>query len=51
MGALCFLIAIILFILAAFGLHFEHVNIVDLGLAFTAAGLLLGVSWPWPRRS
>jgi Flp pilus assembly protein TadG len=39
------LIAIILFALAAFGVHWSSVNIVDLGLAFLALALLAG-NWP-----
>jgi hypothetical protein len=44
------LIAIVLFVLAAFGVNFDTVNIVDIGLACVAAHLLFG-SWPinWNR--
>lgn len=38
-------IALILFMLAAFGVEFGTVNIVDLGLAFLALALLFG-NWP-----
>lgn len=39
------LIALVLFVLAAFGVDFDSVNIIALGLAFLAAALLLG-NWP-----
>lgn len=39
------IIALVLFVLAAFGVHFGGVNIVDLGLAFLALALLIG-NWP-----
>lgn len=40
------LAALILFILAAFGIKFDSVNIVDLGLACLALALLIG-NWPF----
>jgi len=40
------LAAAILFLLAAFGLKFDAVNIVDLGLAANALHLLVG-NWPF----
>ena len=40
------LIAVILFTLAAFGVKFGHVDIVDLALAFLALHLLFGL-WPF----
>ena len=40
------LIALVLFVLAAFGVKIDSVNIVDLGLAFLALALLLG-NWPF----
>lgn len=39
------LIAAILFALAAFGVHWEHVEIVALGLCAVAIQLLIG-NWP-----
>ncbi len=39
------LIALVLFILAAFGVNFDALDIVDLGLAFVALHLLIG-AWP-----
>lgn len=39
------IVALILFVLAAFGVKFNDVNIVDLGLAFLALALLIG-NWP-----
>ncbi len=39
------LIALVLFALAAFGVKFEAVGIVELGLAFLAAAILVG-NWP-----
>lgn len=39
------LIAVVLFLLAAFGVEFESVGIVPLGLAFMAFSLLVG-NWP-----
>lgn len=39
------LIAAIIFALAAFGVEFDSVNIVDLGLAFLAVALIAG-NWP-----
>jgi len=40
------LIAMVLFTLAAFGVKFSAVDIVDLGLAFLALHLLVG-TWPF----
>jgi hypothetical protein len=40
------LVAVILFLLAAFGVGFHSVNIVDLGLAALALHLLVGL-WPF----
>jgi hypothetical protein len=45
-------IALVIFVLAAFKVRIESVNLVDLGLAFLAAALLFG-NWPmgiWTRR-
>lgn len=39
------LIALVLFVLAAFDVQWDKVNIVWLGLAFVAASLLFG-NWP-----
>lgn len=39
------LIALVLFVLAAFGVKFEAVGIVELGLAFLALAILVG-NWP-----
>lgn len=50
MSALCYLIAVVLFAVVAFGGTNPHM--IPAGLAFTAAGLLLqtlgapGVGWP-----
>lgn len=52
MGALFAVAALVLFVLAAFGVGFDTVNIVALGLACLAAHLLIG-AWPavpWSRR-
>lgn len=46
------LIALVLFVLAAFGVTFGNVGLVPLGLACLAAHLLVG-AWPavpWSRR-
>lgn len=40
------LIALILFALAAFGVKWESVGIVELGLAFLALHLIVG-NWPF----
>lgn len=40
------LIGLILFVLAAFGVTFGKINIVDLGLACLALHLLVGL-WPF----
>jgi hypothetical protein len=40
------LIAVVLFVLAAFGVRFDEVDIVALGLACVAAHLLIG-AWPF----
>ncbi len=40
------LVAVILFLLAAFGVKFDEINIVDLGLAAMALHLLVGL-WPF----
>lgn len=42
------LVALALFALAAFGVRFDEVDIVALGLAFVAGHLLLG-TWPLGR--
>lgn len=39
------LIALVLFVLAAFGVDFEAFGIVEMGLAFLALSLLIG-NWP-----
>ena len=39
------IIALVLFVLAAFGVKFDAVNIVYLGAAFVALALLIG-NWP-----
>ena len=39
------IIALVLFVLAAFKVHFDAVEIVPLGLAFLALALLVG-NWP-----
>jgi hypothetical protein len=40
------LISCILFVLAAFGVSFDEVNIVALGLAFLAAHFVVPVAFP-----
>lgn len=41
------LVALVLFVLAAFGVNkFGSVSVVDLGLAFVALALLIG-NWPF----
>lgn len=42
MNLLCLLVAVVLFVLAAFGVTFGSVLIVPLGLAFFAASFLVG---------
>lgn len=39
------IIALVLFVLAAFGVTFDRVSIVDLGLAFLALQLIIPL-WP-----
>lgn len=52
MSAICFLIAVIFFVVAAVGGHLTA-HPLEWGLAFTASGLLLGSlgipgpRWPW----
>lgn len=42
-------IALVLFVLDAFGVHFEHVGLQSLGLACLAAHFLIGSVLPaWP---
>jgi hypothetical protein len=43
--AVAALLALICFVLAMFGVKFDAVNIVYLGFAFLALGLLIG-NWP-----
>lgn len=40
------LIAMVLFVLAAFGIKFEAFGIVEMGLAFLALALIVG-NWPF----
>ena len=41
LGKVCLLIAVILFVLAAFGVHVAVVDLLALGLAFFAAAFLV----------
>lgn len=49
MGAVCFIIALVLFVVAAFDGHIGSLNLVPLGLAFLAGGHILGGGWPFDR--
>lgn len=50
MGVLLVLVAVILFVLRAFGVHTGSIDLGWLGLAFFAAAYLVGVVPLWPPR-
>ena len=53
MGAVLLIVAVIVFVLAGFGVTVGEVGGLDLiafGLAFLAASFLVGSLPPWPRR-
>lgn len=51
MNYLAHILALLLFVLAAFGVKFSSVDITDLGLAFLTAGFILPGGLPWAPKA